>query len=106
MLVVASEAQRLDQEVRTQQPGRTDEDVIGGFLRVESPQRHHRYRRGFNARDGSLVRRQAAASTFPVLWLYTWSAEPLYARLGWERVGLERDSDRNIEVVLMKRNLP
>jgi GNAT superfamily N-acetyltransferase len=56
-----------------------------------------------------LVRHVEAAATaqaVKVLWLYTWSAEPLYARLGWERVGLERDSDRNIEVVLMKRDLP
>jgi hypothetical protein len=52
------------------------------------------------------VEAAAAASAFPVLWLYTWSTEPLYARLGWERVGLERDSHRNIEVVLMKRDLP
>jgi predicted N-acetyltransferase YhbS len=47
----------------------------------------------------------AAAASATVLWLYTWTAEPLYTRLGWERVGLERDSDRNIEVVLMKRDL-
>lgn len=47
----------------------------------------------------------AAAQSAAVLWLYTWTAEPVYARLGWERVGLERDTDRNIEVVLMKRNL-
>jgi GNAT superfamily N-acetyltransferase len=48
---------------------------------------------------------EAAAASTTVLWLYTWSAEPVYARLGWERVGLERDTDRNIEVVLMRRNL-
>ena len=48
----------------------------------------------------------ATAAAVKVLWLYTWSAEPLYARLGWERAGLERDSDRNIEIVLMKRELP
>jgi GNAT superfamily N-acetyltransferase len=47
----------------------------------------------------------AAARSAAVLWLYTWTAEPLYRRLGWERVGLERDTDRNIEVVLMKRDL-
>jgi GNAT superfamily N-acetyltransferase len=47
----------------------------------------------------------AAAASATVLWLYTWSAEQVYARLGWERVGLERDTDRNIEVVLMRRNL-
>ena len=48
---------------------------------------------------------EAAAASATVLWLYTWSAERVYARLGWERVGLERDTDRNIEVVLMRRNL-
>jgi predicted GNAT family acetyltransferase len=48
---------------------------------------------------------EAAAASATVLWLYTWSAERVYARLGWERVGRERDTDRNIEVVLMKRKL-
>jgi hypothetical protein len=48
----------------------------------------------------------ATALAVKVLWLYTWSAEPLYARVGWERVGLEREPDRNIQVVLMKRYLP
>lgn len=40
----------------------------------------------------ALVRRVeafAAAASVPALWLYTWTAEPLYARLGWRRVGLE-----------------
>jgi predicted N-acetyltransferase YhbS len=48
---------------------------------------------------------EAAAASATVLWLYTWSAERVYDRLGWERVGQERDTDRNIEVVLMKRKL-
>jgi GNAT superfamily N-acetyltransferase len=52
------------------------------------------------------VEEAATAAAVKVLWLYTWSAEPLYARLGWERAGLERDADRDIEVVLMKRELP
>ena len=60
--------------------------------------------RGYSAPLIKHVEGAAAAST-AVLWLYTWSAEPVYARLGWERVGLERDTDRNIEVVLMRRNL-
>jgi GNAT superfamily N-acetyltransferase len=54
----------------------------------------------------ALVRQvEAFASSACVtnLWLYTWSAEPLYARLGWRRVGLERD--RGQEVVLMARDL-
>jgi GNAT superfamily N-acetyltransferase len=46
-----------------------------------------------------------AAASVSILWLYTWTAEPLYARLGWQRVGIERDADRDIEVVLMKRHL-
>lgn len=54
----------------------------------------------------ALVRRvEAFASTasVPTLWLYTWTAEPLYARLGWERVGLE--NERGKDVVLMVRHL-
>ena len=54
----------------------------------------------------ALVRRVeafAAAASVPVLWLYTWTAEPLYVRLGWRRVGLEQD--RGQEVVLMTRRL-
>jgi len=47
----------------------------------------------------------AAAASAAGLWLYTWTADPLYARLGWERVGLECDTTKNIEVVLMKRDL-
>ena len=60
--------------------------------------------RGYSA---PLVRHvEGVAATLATgLWLYTWSAERVYARLGWERVGLERDTDRNIEVVLMRRNL-
>jgi hypothetical protein len=63
-------------------------------------------RPGFRGRgySKSLVKHVRAAAV-PVLWLYTWTAEPVYARLGWERVGLERDSGRNIEVVLMGRDL-
>ena len=49
------------------------------------------------------VEASATAASVRVLWLYTWTAEPLYAHLGWERVGLERDGDR--EVVLMRRPL-
>jgi GNAT superfamily N-acetyltransferase len=45
----------------------------------------------------------ASAASVQTLWLYTPTAEPLYARLGWERVGLERDRDQ--DVVLMRRHL-
>ena len=56
----------------------------------------------------ALVRRVeafAVAASVPVLWLYTWTAEPLYARLGWQRAGLETDQKRGREVVLMRRFL-
>ena len=43
------------------------------------------------------------AAAVPVLWLYTLKAEMFYARLGWERVGLEKE--RQHEVVLMRRSL-
>jgi GNAT superfamily N-acetyltransferase len=45
----------------------------------------------------------ASASSVPVLWLYTWTAESLYATLGWKRVGTE--TNRGAEVVLMSRRL-
>jgi predicted N-acetyltransferase YhbS len=59
--------------------------------------------RGYSA---PLVRHveAAAASMASTLWLYTWTAEPLYAHLGWEFVGPEHDIDRDIPVVLMKRD--
>lgn len=37
------------------------------------------------------------------LWLFTWSAEGLYAKLGWQAV--ERLEQNGHEVVVMKRNL-
>jgi GNAT superfamily N-acetyltransferase len=45
----------------------------------------------------------ARATSVAELWLYTRTAEPLYARLGWQRVGLEQDKGR--EVALMRRRL-
>jgi GNAT superfamily N-acetyltransferase len=45
----------------------------------------------------------ALAESVRSLWLYTWIAEPLYAHLGWLRVGLE--TERGMEVVLMSRRL-
>lgn len=46
-----------------------------------------------------------AAETADVLWLYTWTAAPLYAKLGWQDAGPERDVERGIPVVLMRRRL-
>ncbi len=45
----------------------------------------------------------AAEASVPVLWLYTAKAEALYARLDWERAGMEED--RGEPVVLMRRVL-
>ena len=45
----------------------------------------------------------ASAASVSTLWLYTWTAESLYARLGWRREGLE--TDKGTEVVLMSRRL-
>jgi GNAT superfamily N-acetyltransferase len=45
----------------------------------------------------------ARAAGVATLWLYTWSAEGLYAGLGWEREGPEQERGR--PVVLMRRAL-
>jgi GNAT superfamily N-acetyltransferase len=45
----------------------------------------------------------ASAASVPTLWLHTWTAKSLYARLGWRRVRLE--TDRGRQVVLMSRRL-
>lgn len=45
----------------------------------------------------------ARAAGVPVLWLYTLAAENLYARLGWQREGIEQEDGH--DVVLMKRFL-
>jgi GNAT superfamily N-acetyltransferase len=49
------------------------------------------------------VEARAMAASVPTLWLNTWTAESLYARLGWQRVGLEKGNSQ--EVVLMRRSL-
>jgi predicted GNAT family acetyltransferase len=49
------------------------------------------------------VEARAMVASVPTLWLNTWTAEPLYARLGWQRVGLEKCNSQ--EVVLMRRSL-
>ena len=54
----------------------------------------------------ALIRRAEAfvtAARVPVLWLYTLTAEPFYARLGWQRVGVEQEDGQ--DVVLMRRSL-
>ena len=54
----------------------------------------------------ALVRRAEAFArvrSVPVLWLYTAKAESLYARLGWQRAGIEQEDGE--QVVLMRRSL-
>jgi GNAT superfamily N-acetyltransferase len=54
----------------------------------------------------ALVRRVeafAASAGVSVLWLYTATAEALYTRLGWARIGLE--DERGQPVILMRRDL-
>lgn len=60
-------------------------------------------RRGYATALVRQVEAFASNACVTTLWLYTWSAEPLYARLGWQRVGVEQD--RGQEVVLMSRTL-
>ena len=60
-------------------------------------------RRGHAAALVRHVEGFASTAGVQVLWLYTAAAELLYARLGWERVGLEQD--RGQDVVLMRRRL-
>ena len=47
----------------------------------------------------------ARAAGVGTLWLYTWTAAPLYAGLGWVHAGLEHEIKRNHQVVLMRRDL-
>ena len=60
-------------------------------------------RRGHATRLIRKVEALARASSVPVLWLYTSTAEALYARLGWEWAGIEDESGE--QVVLMRRVL-
>src|SRR3954452_19177398 len=43
---------------------------------------------------------QAAILSTATLWLYTWSAESVYEKLGWQRAGTPHDEARSIDVVL------
>lgn len=54
----------------------------------------------------ALVRRAEAfalSAAVPAMWLYTSKAEPFYARLDWDRVGIEQEKGH--DVVLMHRIL-
>ena len=47
----------------------------------------------------------AARVGIATLWLYTATAEPLYAALGWQRVGTETEPHQRARVALMRRDL-
>ena len=51
------------------------------------------------------VEAAARATGIGTLWLYTWTAAPLYAGLGWVEAGPEIDRKRQQPVTLMRRDL-
>jgi GNAT superfamily N-acetyltransferase len=61
--------------------------------------------RGYGIAVVRQVEEFARAAGVETLWLYTWSAEGLYAKMGWKRAGDERDENRGIPVILMRRDL-
>ncbi|KTS30551.1 hypothetical protein NS228_16705 [Methylobacterium indicum] len=63
----------------------------------------HARGRGHAARLVAAVEAEAAALSVPTLWLYTRTAEPLYARIGWRSV--ERFLHRDKVYALMRRDL-
>ncbi len=63
----------------------------------------HARRRGCAARLVAAVETEAAHAGFSTLWLYTRTAERIYARVGWETV--ERLQHNGHSVALMRRTL-
>jgi len=84
---------------RTDLPSRPDLTPWLACVYVE-PEFH---RRGYATALVRRVEELARESSVSTLWLFTWTAEALYAGLGWERSGLEQHRDQ--QVVLMKRDL-
>ncbi|KMO28835.1 hypothetical protein VQ02_30845 [Methylobacterium variabile] len=64
----------------------------------------HARGRGHAARLVAAVEAQAASLGIPTMWLYTRSAEALYARIGWRTV--ESFAYRGKAYALMRRDLP
>lgn len=60
-------------------------------------------RRGIGGALSERVAEKAARLGYPSIYLFTWTAERLYARLGWSV--RERPTIRGGEVVVMKRDL-
>lgn len=59
--------------------------------------------RGYAARLVAAVEQEALAASIPTLWLYTHSAERIYARAGWRTV--ETVEHRGKPFALMKRDI-
>ena len=60
--------------------------------------------RGHASRLVRAVEAAAMARGHAMLWLFTWTTVPLYARLGWNVVGAEQH--HGSMVTLMRRDLP
>ena len=61
-------------------------------------------KQGHAARLITAVEQAAAKAGFAALWLYTNTAEPVYARAGWERI--ETLQHNNQPYAVMRRTLP
>jgi GNAT superfamily N-acetyltransferase len=64
----------------------------------------HARGRGHAARLVAAVEQEARAGSVETLWLYTRSAERIYARVGWETVEIVQHNGKPF--VLMRRDLP
>jgi len=64
----------------------------------------HARGRGLAARLVAAIEQRAAAAGIPTLWLYTGSAERIYARLGWSTV--EQIVHQGRPCTLMRRDFP
>jgi N-acetylglutamate synthase-like GNAT family acetyltransferase len=63
----------------------------------------HARGQGYAARLIAAVEQEASAASISALWLYTNTAERIYARAGWETV--ETVQHNNKPFALMRRNL-
>jgi GNAT superfamily N-acetyltransferase len=62
--------------------------------------------RGHAARLVAAVEKECRATSIDVLWLYTRTAERIYARIGWKTVERFRRKGRDHDYALMRRDLP
>jgi predicted GNAT family acetyltransferase len=60
---------------------------------------------GHAARLVAAVERECMAASINVLWLYTRTAERIYARIGWRTIERFRREGRDYDYALMRRDL-